>query len=855
MEKSPHDLALRRFERLQRFLPLVFITLLPIALTSNVWRDVWRGGRVRASDGSGHYAITQIYAQTIFPDTFGWTHSYFGGLPFPNFYPPLFQWMISLLHQTGLCSFDFAFKLVVALPLWLLPAAVWMLARRLSEHNENAALIAAFGSHLLLLVPQIQPLFFGLSYLSTLAVGLYTQPLGFVLLIVWYSVYLNAHQRRYGCALAGVLLALTVLGNFFSAITAALLVTATLIGDGVSYLTAKQSERWSAARDALLAHSLAPLIAAGLAAFWLVPMVTDYGYLVTRPITISLRQHITPALWCWYVLAAGGLFYWLRRPTRAMWPFVFTCLALAGSVIFAQTVAPRWFPFQSYRFLATLNFLLALPVSYGVLGALRALAGLRKKRKVVPSGKIADQVASQAFGSAQPQPAGRRFTRLAVVATLVLLLIGVVGLRKPSPYIFAFYSAASNERIDGVLRFAAARRAGRYLVEVPPPADPADWYDSFALNSYLGAQGNETVSVVFRESSPNAPFFYPLVNAFSAYKDSFGLSSVLADDLDFDEQPLARHLERTRLIGARYLAIASPAMKERLAQEPGIKARADFGVWSVFELRDEPPPRARALPFKPALVVSDFSFKERRRHAYDFVRWAEEQFASGWFDVLLARAPEMKLDRLPRLEGFGALILDDYQCDDEQLVLTRLREFARARPLILLARETPLFHRLRTALADLPQVQIIERSAQATGGWLEVYEPGQRYGASPIRREWEAIRHILDREKIATDATVAFGSQFSPTAIQVNFDRASIRNEVPVLISTTYFPAWQRDDGAAIYPATPFFMLTFVEQSNQGTIHLRFARRAPDWVGLWFSVGTLALIFVTMIRKRRRDLS
>lgn len=817
-------------QRLRLFL-LVFITLLPIALASNVWLGVLRGGRVRASDGSGHFALTQIYDQTIFPDTFGWTQAYFAGMPFPNFYPPLFQWTVSLLHHSGLFSFDAAFKLMVALPLWLLPVAIWLLARSLSGKNETVALIAAFGSHLLLLVPQMQPLFFGLSYLSTLAIGLYTQPLGFVLMIIWYVVYRTAQQRYWQIVLAGILLALTVLANFFSAITAAELVLVTLACDVWNYFRASDGDAEGGVRRAVWAHAVSPLIAAGLAAFWLVPMVTEYSYLVTRPITVSLGQYISPALWCWYALAAFGMVCWLRRPVHAMGPFVLSILALVFSVIFAQTVAPRWFPFQSYRFLATLNFLLTVPAGYGVWGMLQGLAGVRKKKTRVDAVKV------------PPAPAKSKFTRLVIMASLLLLLIGAVGLTKPSPFVLAFYSAESNDRIDGVLRFAAQHRDGRYLVEVPPANDPADWYDSFALNSYLGVQGNQTLSVIFRESSPNVLFFNPQVNAFSAHKDSFGLSSVLADDLDFDGQALARHLERVRMMGTRYLVIASPAMKERLAQMPQIKTRSDFGLWSVFELRDEPPPPVRVLPFKPALVVSEFSFKERRRQAYDFVRLAEEQFASGWFDVLLARAPELKLDRLPPLENFGALILDEYRCDDEAQAIARLREFAREHTILLLSRDVPLFHRLRQALAEFRKMHVIDRATQAADDWLEVYEPGQHYQDSAIRQEWEIMRGVLDQEKIATASTISVRGQVEQKTIQVALDRPSENAALPLLISTTYFPGWRRADGEVIYPATPFFMLTFARQS----VSLIFARHWLDWAGAGVTVGTLILLCVVLL--------
>jgi hypothetical protein len=78
-----------------------------------------------------------------FPDTFGWTQSYFGGMPFPNFYPPLFYWCVALLHHTQLFSFEMAFKLMTAWPIILMPAVLWIFAWRLSNKNIFTATWAA----------------------------------------------------------------------------------------------------------------------------------------------------------------------------------------------------------------------------------------------------------------------------------------------------------------------------------------------------------------------------------------------------------------------------------------------------------------------------------------------------------------------------------------------------------------------------------------------------------------------------------------------------------------------------------------------------------------------------------------
>jgi hypothetical protein len=441
-----------------------------------------------------------------------------------------------------------------------------------------------------------------------------------------------------------------------------------------------------------------------------------------------------------------------------------------------------------------------------------------------------------------------------VAAAFLLLLIALSRLDLPSAYELAFYSAEESERIEGVLRFAREHRGGRYLVEVPPPreAEPAAWYDSPALSAYLGAQGNEALSVVFREASPNAVFFNPQAHALSIYKDSFGISSVLADDLDFNHQSLAQHLERARWIGTKYLVVVSPELKDQLARESAVGARYDCGAWSVFELKADPPPRVRPLAFRPALLVSAFSLKERRRDESSFVRWAEEQFTGGWFDTLLVRSPEARLDRLAELDQFGALIIDTYQCGDEGQAIERLRRFAEQRPLVLLESETPLFHRLRAAVANLPLAEVIERQPQAPGPWLAGSDPSFDYRASAIRQEWGAIRATLERYKVAVPAaTRPLDGKIDQTAIQITPASPPEAESLPVLITTTYFPNWQREDGSAVYAATPFFMLTFIRQP----VRLNYQRRWFEQVALWTSAGALLLLGVASAWPYRRRLA
>ncbi len=816
----------RLFSHAPQVLTQLGIIALPVIFSLRLWREIWSGVRSRAWDGTGHFAVAQIYSQSIFPETLGWTQAYFGGMPLPNFYPPLFYWLVALLSQTHLLSFAAAFKLMVVMPMLLLPSALWLLGWSVSNRSHMVATAAALAS-----VPLLSDARFnfvlpaGLDYLSTFQIGLYTQPLGFVLLIAWYVCYASARQRRLQFLLSSILLALTVLANFFNAMAAAIFILTTLVSDTVAYARAPQIDERRAARQTLLAHLASPLVALCLTAFWLVPMLSQYQYFVTRPLVIEASLLVTKAFWVWYALAVIGSIIWLRRPTSSMMPYLSACLILAVIVLAGVSFAPHWFPLQSPRFLATLNFLLAVPVAYALAAAFRGLARLL--------GEI----------SARKQALSLRrtpYTAGVAVAAVLLFVFTSPG----TQWTYAFYPAGEREGIDGVLGFARDHADGRYLVEViNPQINPAYTeasFDTRAINSYLGAQGNETLSTVFHEASPSALFTLPAINSLSSYQDAFGISSVLADDMDYAAQPLARHLERARALGVKYLVIRTPQMKEKLAQEAAIASRSDFGWWTVYQLHGEPLPQVRALSYRPALVASSFTVKARRRNEWSFMRLAEEQFADNWFDVLLVRAPELRLDRLKELEHFGALIVESYDYDDESAAFETLRRFAKERPLILLSSDDPLFQRVRSAARDdFPRLEIIERPSEEPGQTLEALQPAFHYNESAIRQRWAAIRAVLERNKIAVDSGSAkVGSETTQNSIQLRLAATQAAGDLPVTINTTYHPNWRRDDGATIYAATPFNMLTFVGQS----IHLRYQRRAIERAGLWISASTLLLL-------------
>jgi hypothetical protein len=761
-------------------------------------------------------------------------------MPFPNFYPPLFFWLVALIHRAHVLSFGGAFKLVVALPVFLIPAAIWLLAWTVSDKDRAVATCSALAVAPLLIDTRFNLL--GLTYDSTFLTGLYTQPLGFILLVAAYVAYVRSGRSPHWLLPSCLLLALAALANFFSTITVAALIATVLVSDLAGYFRACRKVKLEEQR-CLLAHAISPALAVVLTLFWTAPMVADYRYLVTRPWSESLGEMMPPATCAWYVVAIVGALIWLRRKSGSAVPYIAACLALAAGVLFAAAFSPRWFPLQVPRFLATLTLLLAPAVGQALAAGVRRLASALGESQA--AGKQSSVSSGRAGRGRLPSGLVRAPITTGIVAVIFLAICLAL---KPPNYDWAFYQSADREPIDDVLQFARQHRDGRYLVEVPWTAALDAAQDGRALNSYLGVQGNEALSVVFREASPDSIFFNAVANTFSAYPDNIGISSVLADDFDFAGQSIQRHLDRARFIGVKYLVIFTPSTKERLARERIIKASYDFNEWTVFELGGAAAPAARPLEFRPALVVSNFSLKARRSNEYDFVRLAEEQFSDDWFDVLLTRSPTSKIDELQDIDEFGALVLDTYYCNSETKALDLLRNFAQTRPLILLSSQASLFKRIQAESEGFPKVYFIDRTIEPPGEWLEAKSPTRSYANNSVRRTWKEIGAMLEREKIPTGTGPAeFDTDVQQTSIRITPASAEPPKNLPVLIQTTYSPDWRRDDGLPIYAATPFYMLTFVN----GPTRIVYARTWLDHAALFVSAGAFALLLCSIGRTYR----
>lgn len=225
-----------------------------------------------------------------------------------------------------------------------MPLAIWFLAWKISGKNRTIAtlssLICVWLSVDYHFVSAAFPL--GLDYFSTFQIGLYAQPLGFILLLVWLFVYQDEELNLCKIGVASVLLALVILANFFCAITTCVFIFAHLVNDLSAFIFKKIS--LTQFRQKTFRRLFIPVLALCLSAFWLVPMISQYKYFVTRPTHVALFP--SPTVWIFYALALLGCIVWLRKCDTGKF-YVFACACLGILIFFISPIAPSWFPFQT----------------------------------------------------------------------------------------------------------------------------------------------------------------------------------------------------------------------------------------------------------------------------------------------------------------------------------------------------------------------------------------------------------------------------------------------------------------------------------------------------------------------------
>lgn len=572
-----------------------------VALGGHIIRQVVAYPLPGGWDGTAHYAVTELYVRHHFPAPGGWMPEYFGGMAFPDYYPPLLYWLAGGLATLGVPTAA-AIDLVFVASTVAVIVLSYAIALRLARSRVAAALATVIVIQLL--VDGGEQARFGIAIRGTFSVGLASHVVGYAMLLAAIRCALAETARRRVLGTAACL-ALAVLANLHVTLDAAIVVG----------LAAAFQLAWGAPGRRLEIAVAGMLGLAASSVFWL-PLLAESRWLPTyaMPPRFPGTAVIVPMA---AISAIAGA--WAVRAkevwTAAIAAMVLVCAALC--VVDLSRIVPGA-PLQPWRIAAAGIFLAPIALAPAAASALawRGHGGRRAR--------IGQAVVAIAF------------------AAYALTFHRAREFEYP-------LTTAREQTYDRVFAALAGRSTGRVLVEAG-----GDGADAYALSVLLPLHGHDSATGVFREASLGSLFAIPLQSRFSESARVFGIDSNVDMNVFFAvTSPIVlggvlRELDITHVVAH------SPRIKALLATFPGVRMLGGTD-YSVYEL-PWAPERVVSPSHEPVLVAAPFTVK-RRTGTTDFIRLSEELLARGVADYTVALQHGCALVDRAQLAKFRAVLI------------------------------------------------------------------------------------------------------------------------------------------------------------------------------------------------------
>lgn len=569
-----------------------------LLLSANYLWNFWRNPVAAGMDGSGHVAILQLYATHVYPDVQGWIPEFFGGMPFPVYYPPMFYWLGAALMKCFGLDATLTAKLLTTISFAALPATIFGLGRRLGLSRLEA--FTASGMAGVIACGANAAAMFGVGIAGLFDGGLYTQTLGFVWFCLWCGALPHARRSRAAAAMTIIALAAVVLSNVHLLPLAA--------AYGIAWFALESWRAWRlasdgrAARFAVRTAQVSAWVVASvlLSSFWLLPLLKWYPYALGRPIE---SDWLLPSLGTLNVLwVACALVLWLewrRRPALAA-----LCVALLLTALASLTPVGQmfpWIPFQPWRITSSSVILATVPAALLLVRALREL--LKSER---------------------------RYLKFAVV----VVLVGLAWFHPRYPFVIGSLPAADGARLGEIRAIVRGLPPGTAMVEVfevspGSGVDPRDAALSRALTHQIATDGRPVLWSIFREHAASAPFDIAARNLLSSSPEQFGIDGWALRRAADHQLSLEDTLTVCSRLGVAFYVVKSPEQVERLRQSPAVRYLHEVGGWHVFAAVSEPAASVEPSALVPTLAWLPARFKNRSPDELDFFNLGEHLAFDG----------------------------------------------------------------------------------------------------------------------------------------------------------------------------------------------------------------------------------
>lgn len=703
-----------------------------------LWK-FWHAPYISGADASGHVAALHLYATHIYPDIQGWLPEFFGGMPFPVFYPPLFYWLGATLIAIGDMEATLAAKIITILAFVALPGTLFGLCRRLGLSVIEALFAAATAGVIACGLSFVA--LYAVGLLGLFEIGLYTHTLGFLWFCLWCGALPHARRSRKASSVAVFSLAAMILTNIHVLpLGAAYGVTWFVLDSWRTLRSARQ--QW---KTKLFVNSVRTAIIAissiMIASIWWLPLIEWHPYALGQPQSpegLFAAFGLFHILWLPCILVV--VIEWRRRPALTA---LCISLLLAAIVSLIPIHNSTSLPFQPWRLISSSILLTTIPTSLICTRMLREL--LKRKLYVGVCLTLILVFFAWSHTRASFDAAGLSISEAADVKRICdamkqlpsgMVIVEIIDIE---------------EQIAGITKASSIREqnASRVLIH------------------RLAMDGRPVIWSIFREHAVSAPLATATRNLFSTTAEKFGISGLALEQTSSKNVDIERSVKLAQHLGGVYYLVKTQEQVLRLKKSSIVSPLWEIGGWHLFASNSEPSPFFQEVSSTPIVAWLPAHFRNRQSSDFDFFNLSELLAVEGRPDICILWALSSDtetwtvLSNLPRT----IVILDPAVIGSNGSEwLTNLTKMGMKLNVLLLddgSKFAQLIHRQENAFAVYERIE--------TSSYLS---------SSELMKD--VAEHILSW-------------QSQPTS--------SLENEQLRLWRTniTYFPTWKTTDGKALW--------------------------------------------------------
>lgn len=629
--------------KLQKYSKISYpILAIILFITLNIVNIIYylQAAYVPGWDGIGHVAYAYVYGNNIFPKLFGYLDVWFNGVPFPNFYPPLFYIITSFLRFIGdQNDFLFNFKLFNILILILTVLLYYIFSNTIFKNRNLAFVSTVILICILSTYRKIGDL--GISVESVFNYGFLPQSFAFIFFLIFLilSIGHTDIKNRIFYILSLLFIALS---NIHVLITTIIYIFIYL------YILYKENKL-----NELKIRIIDTFISGSLSLFWYLPMIFYIQYSAAKSSDYGGEYFTKYILFIIIITSIFSLYSSNKYKDLYIKIISIYSLTLGIFNIFPITQYITVLPLHVKRWLITPIVLLPVLLIYCIKS---------NKNKYI---KIIFTV---------------------FVFSLLFIYINSIKNQNQDSYFTSYKSDNFQELIDW-LKVNKNNQDTLINVESVYLNNVADfWY----IHALLGMNNVNTTYSILRESASTSFVFAQIRNSISMTQESIAVkTNVMNQNIKHNY-----FINQAIDLGVTDFLVKSDFSKKILSKNKNVYLEHKFKDWYIFKVKN-PSNRIMDRDLRVIRTYGDFNLKKNTDDMFDLTRLSEELIWSDKLDLIFYLDDEQDLSKMNRSEDISAIFISKFKYSNIDTAYNNIIDISKNRPVFVIKDyDNNLFDRL-----------------------------------------------------------------------------------------------------------------------------------------------------------------